>query len=71
MVRLLNEDGVERLGYAVVVQAVKDYRAAVRMKNKHRRIECEMFFKSDWFNAFSKLDGKVILEKLQEEVKWR
>ena len=66
-----NDEGVQRLGYAVVIQAVKDYRAAVRMKNKHRRIECEMFFKSDWFNAFSKLDGKVLLERLQKEVRWR
>ncbi len=66
-----NDEGVQRLGYAVVIQAVKDYRMAVRTRNKYRRIECEMFFQSDWFNAFSRLDGKVLLERLQKEVRWR
>lgn len=29
--------------------------------------DCEEFFQSERFNVFSALDGKILLEKLQEE----
>ena len=69
-------DPYQKLGNAVVLQAVKDYREAVKKlscgkKNKaaeQMKAECEKFFKSDYFNTFTKLDGKVLLAQLEKEV---
>lgn len=66
----------EALGNAVVLQAVKDYRAAVKKlshgkKNvaaESMKQECERFFKSDYFNVFTTLDGRAILSRLEREV---
>ena len=60
---------------AVVMQAVKDWRAAVRALKKQPRnenakrlkAECERFFKSDWFSALTDADGQLILLKLKQE----
>ena len=61
-----DKDGWERLCQAVVVQAVKDYRMACRCKDFYIQRECANFFLSDWFGAFSRLDGKALLEKLND-----
>ena len=66
----------EALGNAVVLQAVKDYRAAVKKlahgkKNaitEATKHECERFFKSQHFNTFTELDGRAILSQLEKEV---
>ena len=69
-------DSYQALGNAVVLQAVKDYRDAVkklsRGKNNHAaeqtKKECESFFQSGHFNTFTDLDGNMILSKLEQEV---
>lgn len=66
----------EALGNAVVLQAVKDYREAVHKLSRGKKNtnaesmkhECEIFFKSPYFNVFTQLDGKVILSQLEKEV---
>lgn len=66
----------EALGNAVVLQAVKDYRDAVKTlshgkKNtvaESTKNECERFFKSPYFNVFTELDGKALLSQLEKEV---
>lgn len=69
----------EELCNAVVLQAVDDYRRLVKRllrtdddnkvaRLKKRKRELETFFRSDWFNMFTTLDGKMILKKLQEEM---
>jgi len=63
------------LANAIVLCAVKDYRKARnRLKRSyfdtHARMvmkECEEFFLSGWFQTLTSVDGKVLLEKLQEE----
>lgn len=69
-------DPYEALGNAVVLQAVKDYRDAVKKLSHGRKNtaaedtkkECERFFKSSHFNIFTSLDGKVLLSQLEKEV---
>lgn len=64
------------LGNAVVLQAVKDYRAATKKLSRGRRNleaekmkeDCERFFRSQRFNIFTDLDGKDILSRLEKEV---
>ena len=65
----------ENLANAIVLQAVKDWRSAVRTLKKRSRYdpakqmreECERFFLSDWFEELTSVDGSVILRKLKQE----
>ena len=71
-------DPYEELGNAVVLQAVKDYREAVKKlslgkKNtvaEQMKNECERFFKSGHFNIFTELDGKALLSQLEKEAEY-
>lgn len=68
-------DPYQALGNAVVLQAVKDYRDAVKKLSRGKRnssaeatkAECERFFKSGHFNIFTELDGEVLLSQLEKE----
>ena len=57
----------ERLAFAIILQAVKDYRRAVHNENMGVVKECERFFTGSWFEALTTLPGTVILEKLRKE----
>ena len=69
-------DPYENLANAIVLQAVKDYRDALkRLKKKPGNqaamsdaMECERFFRSGWFQTLTSLDGEVLIEKLHREV---
>lgn len=71
-------DPYEELGNAVVLQAVKDYREAVKKlshgkKNtaaEQMKNECERFFKSGHFNIFTELDGVALLSQLEKEAEY-
>ncbi len=68
----------ERLANAIVEQAVKDYRDAVKklkepnLKEKDRfqaekmKKDCEQFFKGEYIKTLTDVDGKYILEKLEK-----
>ena len=68
-------ENYEKLANDIVLQAVKDYRAAKKKlkkqpTNKDAEImikDTERFFRSDWVTALTDVDGSVILRKLQEE----
>lgn len=69
------KDHYEDLANAIVLQAVKDWRGAVRKLKKRpryapakqRKEECEEFFRSAWFEALTDVDGSYILRKLRQE----
>ena len=64
----MGTDPYEDLANAIVLQAVKDYRQALRCKGRNPlRGELERFFCSRWCGCLTKLDGKVLMHKLQEE----
>ena len=68
------DEGYEKLAAAIVVQAAKDYKAALRQEARGKVtpstqgtiIECELFFKSQWFEALSDLDGPVLMERIKK-----
>lgn len=70
-----NLNPYEELGNAVVLQAVKDYRDAVKKLSRGKvnhaaeqmKAECERFFRSGHFNIFTSLDGNVLLSQLEKE----
>ena len=70
-------DPYENLANAIVLQAVKDYRDALkRLKKKPNNqaaksgaMECERFFCSSWYKALTSVDGEYLIQKLREEAK--
>jgi len=70
-------DPYENLANAIVLQAVKDYRDALkRLKKKSGNkasmadaLECERFFRSGWYKALTSVDGEYLINKLREEAR--
>lgn len=66
----------QKLANAVVEQAVKDYRMEqARIKanpqnsdyTKAEAWKLERFFRSDWFEVLTDMDGRLILSRLKKE----
>ena len=53
----------EDLANAIIIQAVKD----IRQGNKYEK-DARRFLESDWFEVLSKVDGRTILKRLDEEI---
>ena len=70
------DDNYQNLANAIVVQAVKDYRWALKkllespddLKAKNRLLEIEVFFNSDYYRLLTDLDSKLLVRKLRQEV---
>ena len=68
-------DPYENLANGIILLAVKDWCEAVRTLKKwsrdkdakRTRDECEQFFRSEWFEELTSVDGSVILRKLKQE----
>ena len=66
----------EELAHAIILQAVKDYRKALRQLKRNpeygkaieMKEDCERFFRSESFQDLTKVDGPWLMRKLQEEV---
>ena len=52
----------ENLVNAIIIQAVKD----IRIGNCHSR-RAKTFLKSEWCRDLSKVDGRMILKRLEDE----
>ena len=63
----------ENLANAIILQAVRDYRVALKClkvnpRNKTAladRDEIERFFRSDWFSVLTSVDGEMLIRSLQ------
>ena len=70
-------DPYEQLANAIVLQAVKDYRKALKKLMKYPRhetakrsiAEVERFFHSDWYKELTSVDGDYVLKKIRSEVR--
>lgn len=66
----------ESLANAVILQAVKDYRMALKclQANPRNRTaiadkdDVERFFRSQWFSVLTSIDGETLIRSLNEEV---
>jgi hypothetical protein len=71
------EDPYERLANAIVLQAVDDYRRALRAvkrnpSNKNaidEALNIERFFRSGWYSTLTSIDGEYLILRLQEEIR--
>jgi hypothetical protein len=69
-------DPYEELANAIILQATKDYRLALRKLAKHpynriglsEKEEIEQFFRSNWFTILTGIDPELLIEKLKAEV---
>lgn len=61
-------ENYKELANAVVLQAVRDYRAALSKDNIYRVRALEKFFRSDWFKVLCELNGEMIIEKIKENM---
>jgi hypothetical protein len=70
------ERTVKALANAIIVQAAKDYRDALRRLNRHpnsfseldAKMEIERFLRSDWFTMLTKVDPEMLITRLNKEV---
>ncbi len=71
----LAEDPYEKLADAIVVQAAKDYMTNLRKKKRnpgsasadHDIREIERFFRSDWYQVLTSVDGEYLIDRLRKE----
>ena len=67
------ETAFEDLSIAIVVQAAKDYRMVLRELENYpfniylliEKVEIEKFFRSQWYECLTTVDGNMILRRLQ------
>lgn len=65
------------LANAIIVQAVDDYREALRIRKRNPNSqrakaaidEIEHFFRSEWFTFLTSVNGEMLIRKLREESK--
>lgn len=68
-----NEDGLENLANAIIVQAVKDYRKALSGFSSDGKsdtdviAECERFFRSEWFRVLTNINGEYLITRIRKE----
>ena len=62
----MHDKNYEDLANAIIIQAVKDYRGT---QSPQVRNEIKCFFKSEWFSMLTKVDGDMLIKKLEREVK--
>ena len=57
-------ENIELLANAIILQAVKDYRHTY---SPQCRAEIKHFFRSEWFRALTRLDGEMLITRLENE----
>ena len=70
------KDPYENLAIAIILLAVKDYRRALRKHKKRPKykpaietiLEVERFFRSEWYQELTSVDGEMLIQKLKSEV---
>lgn len=66
----------ENLANAIIMQAVKDYRKALKQLKQNKKYSPakqqkragERFFRSEWYTELTSVNGEFLMKKLQEEV---
>ena len=59
----------KELANAIIIQAVKDYRKALKYDERGRKREIEKFFRSEWFTVLTNISGEMLIRELRAEVK--
>lgn len=70
------ENPYERLGNAIVIQAARDYRAALKKLKKNPKnkevieeaLQIEKFFQSPFYQVLTFVDGEYLISQLRKEI---
>lgn len=70
----LAENPYEKLANAIVLQAVSDYRAALKKVKKNPKnrdaideaLQIEKFFRSEWYQVLTAVDGEYLIDRLRK-----
>ncbi|MBQ7292501.1 MAG: hypothetical protein IJW79_02040 [Clostridia bacterium] len=69
-------DFYTELANAIVIQAAKDYRKALKTLKRYPRYEpakavvaeVEEFFRSDWYRMLTSVDAEMLMRKIRREI---
>ena len=69
-------DSYTELANAIIIQAVKDYRKALKILKRYPRYELakavvaevEEFFRSDWYRVLTSVDGDMLIRKIRRAI---
>ena len=62
--------GYDALANAIILQACKDYRRALRGYKKNEIIKIRKFFHSQWYSELTNISGDCILKEIERQVKY-
>lgn len=68
-----NEEGIENLTNAIILQVVKDYRRALKGLSSDGKssaaviADCERFFRSEWYRQLTNVDGEYLIATIRKE----
>lgn len=73
--RNLAENPYEKLANAIILQAVSDYRAALKKVKKNPKnreaiegaLQLEKFFRSEWYQVLTSVDGEYLIDRIRKE----
>ena len=76
ILRTPGADPMQMLAEAIVVQAAEDYREALRKlkinpvngEALRMKKECERFFRSRWYRMLTRVNSRMIMRRIQEEM---
>lgn len=74
--RNLAENPYEKLANAIILQAVSDYRTALKKVKKNPKnrdaideaLQIEKFFRSEWYQVLTSVDGGYLIDRIRKEV---
>lgn len=72
----LTENPYEALANAIILQAVNDYRIALKKVKKNpgnkdainEALSVERFFRSPWYETLTSVDGEFLIRKIRAEI---
>lgn len=59
--------GYDALANAIILQACKDYRKAIRSFDIYEMKQIRHFFHSQWYKELTKVDGDYILKQIERQ----
>lgn len=69
----MNDEGVDLLRNAIVIQAAKDYKRSFDYKSgacdEFDRKEIEKFFRSEWYEQLTDVDSKYIMNEIKRIIR--
>lgn len=67
---LVNDDGVKYLAMAIVLQAVQDYKKALKHNDKVEIYNLEKWFRGNWYKTLCSIDGDYLIKNIRKVLKY-